>query len=57
MWVRASYIQSVPMRGVGSPVMSLVASVAMMEPMVPQSDPSTPPAAQVGTESAGGISG
>ncbi|SIH61052.1 Uncharacterised protein [Mycobacteroides abscessus subsp. abscessus] len=45
------------MRGSPMPQMSLTASAAIVDPTRPQRTPRTPPSAQVGTESASGMSG
>ena len=46
-----------PSSGSPMPVISLTASVTMIEPIEAQSTPSTPPSAQLGTMPGGGGSG
>ena len=46
-----------PSRGRPAPVISLTASIAIIEPTVPHSAPTTPASAQLGTEPGGGAAG
>ena len=48
---------SSPMSGSPTPVITLIASVVWMEPIVAQRTPSTPPSAHDGTIPGGGGSG
>ena len=54
---RASYRSSRPTSDSPSPVISLIASVAWIEPITPGRTPNTPPSAQLGTVPGGGGEG
>ena len=57
VWRSASCTSSRPTSGSPMPVSSLTASVAMTDPMLAHTAPSTPPSAHDGTHPGGGWSG
>ena len=52
-----SMTSSLPLSGSPTPRITLIASVAWIEPTIPGSTPRTPASAQLGASSAGGASG